>query len=57
MEEYKIRIQKQLYSGDKKNLIKWKKIHPFNRFFIIIVGLALVIFIVIAIYVLIIYNL
>ena len=45
MEEYKIRIQKQLYSGDKKNLIK-RKIHPFNRFFIIIVGYALVMFIV-----------
>ena len=57
MEEYKIRIQKQLYSGDKKNLIKQKKIHAFNRFFIIIVGYALVMFIVIAIYALIIYNL
>ena len=60
MEEYKIRIQKQLYSSDndlyydsrkkeKKNLSKWKKIHPFIRFFIIIVGLALVIFIVLLI--------
>ena len=58
MEEYKIRIQKQLYSSDndlyydsrkKKNLSKWKKIHPFIRFFIIIVGLALVIFIILLI--------
>ena len=58
MEEYKIRIQKQLYISDndlyydsrkKKNLSKWKKIHPFIRFFIIIVGLALVIFIVLLI--------
>ena len=57
MEEYKIRIQKQLYSSDndlyydsrkkeKKNLSKWRKIHPFFRFLIIIVGLALVIFII-----------
>ena len=29
----------------KKNLSKWRKIHPFIRFFIIIVGLALVLFI------------
>ena len=55
MEEYKIRIQKQLYSSDndlyydsrkKKNLSKWKKIHPFFRFLIIILGLAIVIFII-----------
>ena len=54
MEEYKIRIQKQLYSSDndsyydsrkKKNLSKWKKIHPFIRFLIIIIVLALNIFI------------
>lgn len=29
----------------KKNLSKWRKINPFIRFFIIIVGLALVLFI------------
>ena len=29
----------------KKNLSKWRKIHPFIRFFIIILGLALVLFI------------
>ena len=58
MEEYKIRIQKQLYSSDndlyydsrkkkkKKNLSKWRKIHPFFRFLIIILGLAIVIFII-----------
>ena len=54
MEEYKIRIQKQLYISDndsyydsrkKKNLSKWKKIHPFIRFLIIIIVLALNIFI------------
>ena len=33
----------------KKNLSKWRKIHPFIRFFIIIVGLALVLFILILI--------
>tara|TARA_Y100000746_G_scaffold170956_1_gene148279 strand:+ start:1923 stop:2291 length:369 start_codon:yes stop_codon:yes gene_type:complete len=57
MEEYKIRIQKQLYSNDndlyneainqyesrkkKKNLSKWKKIHPLFRFLIIIVALVI----------------
>tara|TARA_B100001250_G_scaffold412492_1_gene443850 strand:- start:691 stop:1044 length:354 start_codon:yes stop_codon:yes gene_type:complete len=56
MEEYKIRIQKQLYSNDnnlfqesskkeKKNLSKWKKIHPFFRFLIIILGLVIVLII------------
>ena len=60
-EEYQQRIKKQLFGDDdlyqesinhyesrkkvKKNLSKWKKIHPFIRFFIIIVGLALVLFI------------
>ena len=29
----------------KKNLSKWRKIHPFVRFFIIIVGLVVVLFI------------
>ena len=57
MEEYKIRIQKQLYSNDndlydetinqyesrkkKKKLSKWKKIHPLFRFLIIIIGLVI----------------
>jgi len=57
IEEYKIRIQKQLYSNDndlyneainqyesrkkKKNLSKWKKIHPLFRFLIIIVALVI----------------
>ena len=57
MEEYKIRIQKQLYSNDndlyneainqyesrkkKKNFSKWKKIHPLFRFLIIIVALVI----------------
>ena len=58
MEEYKVRIQKQLYSSNNdfyygsrknKNLSKWKKIHPFIRFLIIIAGLTLVIFIVVLI--------
>ena len=57
MEEYKIRIQKQLYSNDsdlydeainqyesrkkKKDFSKWKKIHPLFRFLIIIVALVI----------------
>ena len=57
MEQYKIRIQKQLYSNDndlydkainqyesrkkKKNLSKWKKIHPLLRLLIIIVALVI----------------
>ena len=37
--------QYELRKKVKKNLSKWRKIHPFIRFFIIIVGLALVLFI------------
>ena len=62
LEEYRQRIQKQLYSNDddlyqesineyeSKNIEKvsssrWKKLHPWIKFFLIVIGLAIVLII------------
>ena len=62
LEEYRQRIQKQLYSNDddlyqesineyesrnveKVSLSRWKKLHPWIKFFLIVIGLAIVLII------------
>ena len=62
LEEYRQRIQKQLYSNDddlyqesineyesrnieKVSSSRWKKLHPWIKFFLIVIGLAIVLII------------